>query len=88
MNIYILFWVKSFSLAHPICQCFKYENVKTKHLVYIVFKVRLKAKTYGVNFLVASLLQLKMFSHKRLAIKKFIPYVFNFHSHLEKPHLS
>jgi hypothetical protein len=54
MNIFILFWVKSFSMVHPICPCFKYENIKTKHLVYILFKMRMKAETYGINFLVAS----------------------------------
>jgi len=64
MNIFILFWVKLISMAHPICPCFKYENIKTKHLVYIFFKMRMKAKTYGINFLVASHLRLKMFSRK------------------------
>jgi len=38
----------------------------------------MKAKTYGINFLVASHLQLKMFSRKWLATKKFIPYVLAF----------
>jgi hypothetical protein len=40
---------------------------------HIFFKMRIKAKTYGINFLVAS-----HFSHKRLATKKFIPYVLAF----------
>ncbi len=60
MNIFILFWVKSFSMAHPICPCFKYENIKTKDLVYIFFKMKMKAKTYGINFLVASYLRLNI----------------------------
>jgi hypothetical protein len=33
---------------------FKYENIKTKHLVYILLKMGMKAKTYGINFLVVS----------------------------------
>jgi hypothetical protein len=37
--------------------------------------MRMKAKTYVINFLVASNLQLKMFSRKWLTTKKFIPYV-------------
>jgi len=45
MNIYILFWVKSFLLAHPICPFLKYESVKTKYLVYILLKMKMKAKT-------------------------------------------
>jgi superfamily I DNA and/or RNA helicase len=61
MNIFILFWVKSFLMAHPICPCFKYENIKIKHLVYIFFKMRMKAKTYEINFLVANHLQLNIF---------------------------
>jgi len=28
----------------------KYENVKTKHLVHILFKIKMKAKTYGIKF--------------------------------------
>ncbi len=40
--------------------------------------MRKKAKTYGINFFVASCLQLKMCSHKQLATKKFIPYVLTF----------
>jgi hypothetical protein len=44
MNIYILFWVKSFLLTHPICE--------TKHHVYIYFKMRMKAKTYEIKNLV------------------------------------
>jgi len=64
MNIFILFWVKSFSMAHPVCPCFKYENIKTKHLVYILFKMRMKSKTYGINFLIASSLRLNIFGHK------------------------
>jgi hypothetical protein len=64
MNIYFLFLVKSFSMAHPICSCFKYENIKTKHLVYILFNMRMKTKTYGINFLVASDLRLNIFSRK------------------------
>jgi len=63
MNIYILFWAMSFSLVHPICPFFKYENVKTKHLVYILFKTRMKAKIYGIIFLVTSSLQVKSLSH-------------------------
>jgi len=54
MNISILFWVKSFLLAHPICPCFYISKYKTKHIVYIFFKMKMKAKTYGINFLVAS----------------------------------
>ncbi len=38
----------------------------------------MKAKTYGINVLVANSLQLKLFIHKQLAIKKFIPYVLAF----------
>jgi len=51
MNIFILFWVKSFSMVHPIYPCFKYENIKTKHLVYIPLKMRMKDKTYGINLI-------------------------------------
>jgi hypothetical protein len=59
MNIYILFWVKSFLLAH----LFKYENVKTKHPVYILFKMGMKPKPYKINILVANDLQVKSLSH-------------------------
>jgi hypothetical protein len=38
----------------------------------------MKAKTYGISFLVASHLQLNMFCCKQLTIKKFIPYVLAF----------
>ncbi len=38
----------------------------------------MKAKTYGINFLVTSRLQLNIFSHKRLATKTFIPYALTF----------
>jgi hypothetical protein len=78
MNIYNLFWVKSFLLANLVCPFFKYENVKMKHLVYILFKIRMKDKTYGINFLGASRLQLNIFSCKQLATKFFIPYVLSF----------
>jgi hypothetical protein len=39
--------------------------------------MRMKAKTYGINFLIATYLRLKM-SRKQLAMKKFIPYVLAF----------
>jgi hypothetical protein len=48
---------------------FKYENVKTKHLVYILFKIRMKAKTYGINFLIASRLRLKNVNLEKYTIK-------------------
>ncbi len=40
--------------------------------------MKMKAKTYGIIFLVVSRLQLNIFSYKLLAIKKFIPYVLAF----------
>ncbi len=40
--------------------------------------MRMKAKTYGIIFLVANRLRLKMFNSKQIAIKKFIPYVLAF----------
>jgi hypothetical protein len=64
MNIYILFWVKLFLLTHPYVHVFKFENVKTKHLVYILFKMKMKAKSYGIKILIASHLQLNISSHK------------------------
>ncbi len=38
--------------------------------------MRMKAKTYGINFLVSNILQLNIFSDKVLAIQKFIPYIY------------
>jgi hypothetical protein len=38
----------------------------------------MKAKTYGINFLVASRLQLNIFSCKWFTTKKFISYVLTF----------
>jgi hypothetical protein len=40
--------------------------------------MRMKAKTYGIKFLIASRLQLSIFSRKRLATKNIIPYVLAF----------
>jgi len=40
--------------------------------------MRMKAKTYGIKFLVVSGLWLKMFSRKWFTTKKFIPYVLAF----------
>jgi hypothetical protein len=40
--------------------------------------MKMKAKTYGIKFLVASRLWLKMFSRKWLTTEKFIPYVLTF----------
>ncbi len=44
----------------------------------------MKAKTYGIKILVASQLNLNIFSYKLLAIKKIYPICFGFHCHLEK----
>ncbi len=38
----------------------------------------MKAKTYGINLLIISSLQLKIINHKQLATKKFIRYVLGF----------
>jgi hypothetical protein len=38
--------------------------------------MEMKAKTYGINFVVASNLQLNIFSHELLTIKKFVPYFY------------
>jgi hypothetical protein len=40
--------------------------------------MKMKAKTYGMKILIVNHLQLKMFSHKSLVIKIFIPYVLAF----------
>jgi len=40
--------------------------------------MRMKAKTYGIKFLVISHLQLNIFSHKPLTTKKVYPYVLAF----------
>ncbi len=40
--------------------------------------MKMKAKTYGIIFLITSCLQLKFFSRKQLATKKFISHVFAF----------
>jgi hypothetical protein len=50
MSIYILFWVNHFYWLIPYVDVLKYENVKTKHLVHIFFKINMKAKTYGIKF--------------------------------------
>jgi len=34
MNIYILFWLKSFLSVHPYAHIFKYENVKQTHCLH------------------------------------------------------
>ncbi len=46
--------------------------------------MRLKAKTYGIRILIASYMQLNIFSCKLLAIKKVYPICLGFQSHLEK----
>ncbi len=43
--------------------------------------MKMKAKTYGIKILVASNLQLNIFSCKLLVIKKNYPIYFGFHSH-------
>jgi hypothetical protein len=40
--------------------------------------MRMKAKKYGLNFLITSRLQLNIFSGKQLVTKKFIPYFLTF----------
>ncbi len=40
--------------------------------------MRMKVKTYGINFLILGHLRLNSFSRKRRATKKFIPYVLTF----------
>jgi hypothetical protein len=40
--------------------------------------MKMKAKTYGINCLVVSHLQLKLFNLKQPVTKKFIPYVLAF----------
>jgi hypothetical protein len=57
---------------------FEYIKILVTYLIIYIFKMRMKAKIYGLKFLVVSQLQLKMFSHKWFAIKKFIPYVLAF----------
>jgi len=42
------------------------------------FKMRLKAKTYGIMFLITSRLRLNIFSYKQLGTENFIPYVLGF----------
>jgi hypothetical protein len=37
------------------------------------FKMRMKTKTYEINFLIVNRLQLNIFSYKLLVTKKFIP---------------
>ncbi len=44
--------------------------------------MRMKAKTYGIIFLVTSCLRLNIFSYKPLATKKVYPICLGFHSHL------
>ncbi len=45
--------------------------------------MRMKAKTYGINFLVASSLQLNIFNYELLATKNIIPY-FDLHLNFYK----
>ncbi len=46
--------------------------------------MRMKAKTFGIKFLVTSCLRLNIFNCKLFATKKVYPICFGFHSHLEK----
>ncbi len=43
---------------------FEYIKILVTYLIIYIFKMRMKAKIYGLKFLVVSQLQLKMFSHK------------------------
>jgi hypothetical protein len=72
MNIYYI-GLDLFNWLIPHAN-FLIQKCKTKHLIYIYFNMRMKDKTYGIlNFLLLSSLRLKMFSHKLLVTKKFIP---------------
>jgi hypothetical protein len=50
MKFFIYFRLNLFLGLIPNAHVFKYEKSKAKHVVYILFKMRMKAKTYEINF--------------------------------------
>jgi hypothetical protein len=65
MSVYILFWVKSFLLAHPICPCLWIWKCKDKTPCLYNFQDKNESQNIWD----------KLFSCKLFATKKFIPYV-------------